>query len=77
MFLVAFTADKKIFMDIVDTGTTVGADRYEFVQKNGERWRNLKSRPTHLSFCGGSMISPAVMFQQKLQIFWSKERFSY
>ena len=50
MFLVPFTADKKIFMDVVDPGTTVDADRYiEFVQKTGDRWSNWKSRPTRLS----------------------------
>ena len=50
MLLVAFTSDKKISIDSVDPGTTVDADRYiEFVQKTGERWRKLKSRPTRLS----------------------------
>ena len=51
MLLVAFTADKKISIDSLGPRTTVDADRYiKFVQKEGERWRKLKHRPTRLSF---------------------------
>ena len=40
MFFVAFTADKKIFIDVVDPRTTVDADSYiDFVQKTGEHYR--------------------------------------
>lgn len=49
MALVAFTANK-ISNEAIDPRTTVDADRYtEFVNKTGELWQKLKSRPTRLS----------------------------
>ena len=43
LLLVAFTADKKISIEHVESGETVNAARYvEFVRSTGERWRHVR-----------------------------------
>lgn len=50
LLIVAFTADKKIFIDAVESGVTLNAERYiQFVHRTGEIWRKLRHKQTKLA----------------------------
>ena len=49
MLSIAFTGNGKVSADVTEVGETVDSQRYiGFVHKTGEKWRTLRSDPTHL-----------------------------
>ena len=50
LLLVAFTADKKIAIEVAKPKETFDSERYiEFVRRTGDKWRVLRTNPTKLS----------------------------